>query len=101
MENSIGLSSDTINKIISVFAKYTKIEKVILYGSRAIGSFRESSDIDLTIVGPTLSTADMLTIELELDDLLLPYKIDLSLFQQIENKELLNHIEKVGIKFFP
>ncbi len=39
-------------------------------------------------------------IENELDDLLLPYKIDLSVFSDIENPELLGHIERVGKVFY-
>ena len=85
--------------INSVFKKYPQIEKVILYGSRAKGNFRANSDIDLTLVAPALSLTDLLRIENELDDLLLPYKIDLSLQHQLDNQELIDHINRVGVEF--
>lgn len=95
-----GLSKATITKIQNVFAQYLEIEKALLYGSRATGNFRSGSDIDLVLVGPKLQTSDLLKIENQLDDLLLPYKIDLSIFHQIENDDLVEHINRVGIIFY-
>lgn len=73
---------------------------MILYGSRAKGAYRDGSDIDLTIVGDTITQSLLLRITNELDDLLLPYKIDLSLLHQIEDKALLEHIKRVGVVFY-
>jgi len=95
-----GLKNCDIEKINSVFAKYPQVEKAILYGSRAKGSFRNGSDIDLTLTGDSLDLDTLLKIETELDDLLLPYKIDLSIKQKIENHDLLEHIERVGKVFY-
>lgn len=79
--------------------RYLQIEKVILYGSRAKGTFKKNSDIDLTLVAPEMSLSDLLKIENEIDDLLLPYKVDISLHHQIDNHELMNHISRVGKEF--
>jgi predicted nucleotidyltransferase len=95
-----GLKKNTIEKINSVFALYPKIDQAILYGSRAKGTFRNGSDIDLTLKSDTLTHRELLSIEIELDDLLLPYKIDLSLFRQIDNADLIAHIERVGVVFY-
>lgn len=94
-----GLEREDIQKISQVFKNHAAIEKVILYGSRAKGNYRHNSDIDLTLVGPELSFSELLEIEAELDDLLLPYKIDLSIYHKIENQDLVAHIDRVG-KFF-
>jgi type I restriction enzyme S subunit len=95
-----GLKTETIEAIREVLAKYPEVEKAILYGSRAIGNYRPGSDIDLTLIGEKLNLSTLQKIEDELDDLLLPYKIDLSLHKQIQNQELLEHIERVGKVFF-
>jgi predicted nucleotidyltransferase len=95
-----GLSSQTIQAIQDVLAKFPQVEKAILYGSRAKGNYRTGSDIDLTLSGKDLNTALLLRIETELDDLLLPYTIDLSLFRHIENPDLLAHIDRVGVNFY-
>jgi predicted nucleotidyltransferase len=96
-----GLNQTTIDKIISVFSVHPGVEQVILYGSRAKGNFRNGSDIDLTIMGKSITHSELLKIETELDDLLLPYKIDLSLLHQISDEELLDHIRRVGRVFYP
>jgi predicted nucleotidyltransferase len=94
-----GLDQKTVHAIKSVFAQYPQIEKTMLYGSRAKGNFKPGSDIDLTLIAPTLTLSELLKIETEIDDLLLPYKVDLSLFHKIENNDLLDHIQRVGKEF--
>ncbi len=95
-----GLSDNVIKRINAVFSCWSGVEKVILYGSRAKGTYREGSDIDLTVIGDALTQSDLLKIANELDDLLLPYKIDLSLLRRIEDKALLDHIRRVGVVFY-
>lgn len=82
--------------LIKVFAEEANINKVILYGSRAKGNYKDGSDIDLTIVGSGLSLEWLLGVELRVDDLLMPYKVDLSIYDYIENEDLKNHIQRVG-----
>ena len=94
-----GLKNSTIAKIIAVFAKYSQIYKVLLYGSRAKGNYRKGSDIDLTIIGD-LKYADLAKIENEIDDLFLPYTFDISIFRDIDNQDLIEHINRVGIIFY-
>ncbi|MGZ3770437.1 MAG: nucleotidyltransferase domain-containing protein [Bdellovibrio sp.] len=100
MTNDFGLTSDVIDKINQVLARFPLIEKAIIYGSRAKGNYKVGSDIDLTLVAPQMSLSELFEIENELDDLLLPYKIDLSLFHQIENIDLVDHINRRGKVFF-
>lgn len=95
-----GLKDIHIKKLQSVFAKYKAIDKAILYGSRAKGNYRIGSDIDLSLVGLSLDFETLLSIENEIDDLLLPYKIDLSLLHTIDNIDLIDHINRVGVDFY-
>ncbi len=95
-----GLKNSDINSIKSVFKKHDKVSKVILYGSRAKGNYRNNSDIDLTLVGEKIDLDTLLKIENELDELLLPYKIDMSIFHKINSKDLIDHINRVGIVFY-
>jgi predicted nucleotidyltransferase len=95
-----GLPNEAVQAIRGVFAQYPQILEVILYGSRAKGNFRKGSDIDLTIKGGAVTLSQMLMIENQLDDLLLPYKIDLSLLHQIEDPNLIDHIGRVGTTFY-
>jgi len=86
--------------IQSVFGKHSGVEAAILYGSRAKGSYRNGSDIDLTLHGTSLDLSTLMKIEHELDDLCLPHKIDLSIFHKIENPDLIEHITRVGVEFY-
>lgn len=94
-----GLKTDTIARINGILVAHPEIEQAILYRSRAKGNYREGSDIDLCLVGELLTLTQLLKIDNELDDLLLPYKIDLSLFHSLDNPELMEHIRRVGIQF--
>ncbi len=94
-----GLKPKHIDAINQCFAQYPQIEQVIIYGSRAKGNYKIGSDIDLTIEGD-LDYNSLLKLENQLDDLLLPYKIDLSLKHKITNPDLLEHIERVGKVFY-
>lgn len=91
-----GLPQEMIDAMGTVFHNHADVLKVILYGSRAKGTFRAGSDIDLTMVAPEGTTKTLNRIMTELDDLLLPYEIDLSLYHQIDNQDLLQHIQRVG-----
>ena len=64
------------------------------------GNFKPGSDIDLTLFGASVTSLEVGVIDEELDDLLLPYQIDLSVFHRIENIDLREHIERVGVLFY-
>lgn len=95
-----GLTKIVINKICNVFSRFPEVEKVILYGSRAMNNYKKGSDIDLTIYGSLLTSSTLMNISNELDNLLLQYKIDLSIFSDIDNVDLKDHIKRVGIIFY-
>ena len=95
-----GLKEQTIDAIRLVFQKFPQIESAILYGSRAKGNYRYNSDIDLTLKGDELTVDELFKIENDLDDLLLPYKIDLTIYQRISNQALLDQIDLNGVLFY-
>jgi predicted nucleotidyltransferase len=76
--------------------QFPAVEKAVIYGSRAKGNFKPSSDIDIALKGNGLNLRLLSRIILKLDDLLLPYKFDLSIYNHIANAELLAHIDRVG-----
>ncbi len=100
IEPDFGLDEQVISKIRSIFADTPAVEQVIIYGSRAKGDYRPASDIDLTIIGSAMKWEDLQAIELKIDDLLLPYKTDLSLYDQIDNENLIEHIKRAGKVFY-
>ena len=95
-----GLKEKDINAINDVFNQYPEIIQVTIYGSRAKGNYKPGSDIDLSIVDADLDFTQLLEIENKLDDLMLPYKIDLSQKRMINNPDLISHIDRVGKPFY-
>jgi len=97
---TFGLPSAAVEKIRGVLISHPQVERAVLYGSRAKGNYKTGSDIDLTMYGDDLNHTILLKILDELDDLLLPWMIDLSIFRQIDSVSLREHIERVGVVFY-
>jgi len=95
-----GLRPQYIVDMQAVFTQYAKIDRVILYGSRAKGTQHQGSDIDLTLIGASLALEDLYAIDDALDAINLPYFIDLSLYAQIDNRSFLDHIQRCGKDFY-
>ncbi len=95
-----GLKDNTINKINSVFVKYSEVETIIIYGSRAKGNFRNGSDIDLTLKGKDLTSTILSKIYFEIDELNTPYLFDISIYTQLNSPDLEEHINRVGLIFY-
>ncbi|MCX7115294.1 MAG: nucleotidyltransferase domain-containing protein [Gammaproteobacteria bacterium] len=95
-----GLKAVTISHINRVFLQFPSVEKVLIYGSRAKGTEKLGSDIDLTLIGESIRLEDLLHIDGMLDDLMLPYTFDLSIYKHIDNLDLIEHIQRVGLVFY-
>jgi type I restriction enzyme S subunit len=95
-----GLPEDIIESIQKVFEQNSKVDEVLVFGSRAKGNYRTDSDIDLALKGRNISFDDILKLKVKLDELNLPYKIDLIDYNTITEKDLLEHIGRVGISFY-
>ncbi len=95
-----GLPETVIENIIKVFQLESNVESVILFGSRAKGNYKNGSDIDIAIKGSKLSFDNLLTLNQKLDELNLPYIIDLIDFRSIKERDLIEHINRVGIVIY-
>jgi len=96
----INLTQDEQKTLQNVFKKFKNIKEVILFGSRALGTNKNSSDIDLAIKGNVdIKTLSKLKYTLE-EDTLLPYFFDIVIYDNIDNKNLKEHIDKFGVKFY-
>ncbi len=95
-----GLLLENIDRIINAFVSHKEIEEVVLYGSRAKGNYKPGSDIDLTLKGEKISGGILNKICMELDDLLLPYTFGISIYDDLNNSDLLDHINRIGFTFY-
>ena len=96
-----GLDNKIIEDIIKILKKYEEVESAKIFGSRARVDYRKSSDIDIALFGDKLTSSINTKIYFEIDDLYLPYKIDLINFNSIglENK-IRESILREGVEFY-
>ena len=95
-EPLFGLTQRARKLLCDLFANDPQIERAIVYGSRAKGSYRRGSDIDITLDAPSMDLDSFLRLSTAIDDLMLPWNVDLSLLSHIDNPSLLQHIARVG-----
>ena len=95
-----NIPQQELAQIQSIFRRYPEITKVILFGSRAKGTARPNSDIDLAVQGIE-SDLCLEALALELDELPLPYRFDVKAIATINNPALLAHIARVGLAIYP
>jgi len=95
-----GIHENIIKEINKVFADFPEVEEAVIYGSRAKGNNKPGSDIDLILRGNKLDLSILNKIDVRLDDLLLPYTFDLSIFNHINDKDLIDHISRRGVTFY-
>jgi len=92
-----GLSQRSLNTLYGIFSKYNAVNRVILYGSRAMGTYKNGSDIDITLdVGEGFTDLDLLHVCGDLDESDLPYFVDCSILSGIGSPELREHVARVG-----
>ena len=94
-----GLQAAQREAICAVLECFPEVEEVRIFGSRAMGRYHPGSDVDLTLLGE-VNAATLNRISEQLDDLLLPYTFDLSIFDDNDNAELRDHIFRVGQTFY-
>ncbi|NUU99671.1 hypothetical protein XO12_06010 [Marinitoga sp. 1154] len=91
-----GIKEKLWKDLIKIFSNNKKIKKVVLFGSRAKEIFKNGSDIDIALYGEDLNINDIISIQVEIEKLEIPYGIDLIIYNKIDSKELKEHIDSVG-----
>ena len=91
-----GIPQTDSQQLLELIRSHPHVEKVVLYGSRALGRQRPGSDIDICLVAPSMELGELLELGAQLDDLLLPWQIDLQLRHLIAHEGLVAPIERAG-----
>ena len=95
-----GLPPEASARLLALLSAEPAVHEVWLYGSRAMGRHRPGSASDLTLVAQGLRHNDRLQLMGALDDLLLPWSIDLSLLHELP-ESLAQHVARVGRRLVP
>ncbi len=95
-----GLSDIVIADIRSVLERHANIEKAIIFGSRAKGTYSEGSDIDIAVIGNNISFNQLMDINIQIEDLGLLYKVDVIDYNKNISTPIGAHIDRVGLLFY-
>ena len=90
-----GIYPKSFHVLQEIFTKHSNIFEVKIYGSRAIGNFREGSDIDLTITNQ-IDIEELNQIVNEIEESPIPYLVDISIYDNLNSITLKEHIDRVG-----
>ncbi len=95
-----GLEQHIIDNLIAVFEQHSKVDKAFVFGSRAKGNYRPDSDIDIAIKGQDLHTNDIIAMSVAFGEKGITHKIDLLNYDTINEPDLKDHINRVGIELY-
>ncbi len=95
-----GLQLRHRKAVLDILRANPRVERAVLYGSRATGNYREASDIDIALEGADLTFTDQADLLDALLDTTIPYEFDITLMHEIENDALRDHINSDGITWF-
>ena len=94
------MTDDELRLLCSLLARNREIEQVVLYGSRARGTHKPFSDVDITLLGIGLTRSHLSRLMAEIDESSLPYFFDISLFAKLTNPDLIEQIEHTGVVLY-
>jgi uncharacterized protein len=101
MRNRFGLLNTDLELIIKALIRQPKVKSASIFGSRAKGSYKTGSDVDIALKGNELDfeTLNQLSYWLN-EETAMPYKFDLLNYNSIKEPALKEHIDRVGIEFY-
>lgn len=97
---TLGLSAQQLDALQRLFRKHPAIQAVKLYGSRAKGTFNPRSDVDLAAFGENIDRFLIADVLLDLSDSDLPFAVDLQNYHELKNRQLIDHIDRVGVVIY-
>jgi len=94
-----GLNQYEIAQLCDILRQFNHVTRAVLFGSRAMGSHRHNSDVDLALYGKDISTTDLLMVNLKIEETTLPYFFDFVIAHDA-NDAMLEHIHIYGKEIY-
>jgi uncharacterized protein len=95
-----GLTGEQSAAILKEACRFENLDRVVVFGSRAMGNHKRGSDIDLAVWG--LDSREVRKLNIRLNEYLsLPWKFDVVSFESISDPELQHHIIEHGRTIYP
>ncbi len=97
MNNTFGITDKSYTQLIEQLRQQAEIEEVKIFGSWAMGNYKDGSDIDLCIYGENVTQQHLFKLKYNIEEnTYIPYLIDLVLFDSIKSDELIIHLKQYG-----
>ncbi|MGF1763560.1 nucleotidyltransferase domain-containing protein [Aliivibrio kagoshimensis] len=94
-----GLKESHKTLVIEILLKRKAVKAAWLFGSRAMGTYRSNSDIDLVLGGDNITLSDVAAVLSEIELTTIPYKVDIVIKHKITSEKLLEHIDLYGVRW--
>ena len=95
-----GLKDAHRDAIIAAIAANDRVERAVLFGSRATGTNTASSDVDIALFGDRLTLTDQARLAAALDEIPMAQSVDLLLYDSIRTRNLREHIRDCGVEWY-
>ena len=96
-----GIDESIIEDIVNIIRKYKEVTRAVIFGSRARGDYKKASDIDIALFGDNLTNTINTKIFFEIDELYMPYKVDLINFNTLgKENRIRENILKEGVEIY-
>ena len=95
-----GLKAKHRAAIIDALASNDRVERAVLFGSRATETHTPASDMDVALFGDRLTLTDQARLDAVIEALTVPQRVDLLLHATIDNDALREHIERQGVEWY-
>ena len=95
-----GLKDTHRDAIIAMIAANDRVERAVLFGSRATGTNTVSSDVDIALFGDRLTLTDQARLAVALDEIPMAQSVDLLLHDSIQDRTLREHIRRQGVEWY-
>ena len=95
-----GLKDAHREAIIAVIAANDRVERAVLFGSRATGTNTVTSDVDIALFGDRLTLTHRARLTAALEEIPMAQTVDLLLYDSIQDRTLREHIRSHGVEWF-
>ena len=95
-----GLKDEQRTALIEKLSANERVERVVLFGSRATQTYSTTSDIDIALFGSNLTRTDLARLAETVGELPYPHGVDLLIYEKVRNDKLREEIDAHGVEWF-
>ncbi len=95
-----GLKDTHRSAIVNLLRSNERVERAVLFGSRAKQTFTQGSDVDIALFGESLTITDQARLAAAMEELTVPQRVDLLLYDRVENASLRKHVQREGVELY-